>query len=401
MRVGITIGLTKGLSIFSNGITQNLLTFYDLVSQIESVEKVSLIDLYKRDWEEYQDFPYLDGYDMEQWDLDIQNRFDVLVVFGITPTINYINQFKSVKNNKVIAYKCGNTAALQMENLIFDKSYRDKINKKDSKTPVLDPIKFDEIWAIPQQEFHNKQIWEIQHSTDVKIVPFIWSSKFIEQSIAIAKRKNPEVAVLFEEREPSIKKWRVATMEPNQNVIKNMYPLIWLFEQANRLNQGIFEKFKITNAIEFSKNEYLIQLVTKLSFYKQGKLQLAPRWNVIDLMSKYADAIISHQWGNPLNYSYFDVVYLGYPLVHNAHMCADLGYYYSDWNVKDGANLLVDACTSRKADHDYTNRNRSILKRYTLENKEMIQQYELLLNNLLEKNNINDKKYDWKTNSLV
>ena len=399
MRVGITIGLTKGLSIFSNGITQNLLTFYDVMNQLEGVDKVSLVDLYQRDFEEYQDFKYLDGYDMEQWDSDIQNRFDVLICFGITPTIKYVDQFKSVKNNKVISYKCGNTAALQMENLIFDRSYKDKINEKENKTPIVEPIKFDEIWFIPQQEFHNLQIWEVQHNTKARVVPFLWSSKFIEQSIALNRIKDPELKIFFEER-GDIDMWRVATMEPNQNVIKNMYPLIWLFEYANRLNVGLFEKFKITNAMEFSKNKYLIQLVKNLSFHKQRKLLLAPRWNVINLMARHADAVISHQWGNPLNYAYFDVVYLGYPLVHNAHLCADLGYYYADWNIKDGARLLVDACSSRKDDKEYTDRNRSILKRYTVENKEMLKQYELLFNNLWQKNKIDNKKYDWKTNLL-
>jgi hypothetical protein len=400
MRIGITIGLTKGLSIFSNGITQNLLTFYDVMNQLEGVDKVSLVDLYQRDFEEYQNFTYLDGYDMEQWDSDIQNRFDVLIVFGITPTGKHIDQFKSVKNNKVIAYKCGNTALLQMENVIFDRSYKDKINEKENKAPILEPIKFDEIWSIPQQEFHNLQIWEVQHNTKARVVPFLWSNKFIEQSIALNRIKDPELKIFFEERVDEIDQWRVATMEPNQNVQKNMYPLIWLFEYANRLNSGLFDKFKITNAMEFSKNDYLIRLVKNLSFHKQGRLLLAPRWKVINLMARHADAIISHQWGNPLNYAYFDVVYLGYPLIHNAHLCADLGYYYADWNVKDGAKLLVGACATRKNDTEYTTRHRSILKRYTVENKEMLNQYELLLKNLWDKNDIDNKKYDWKTNLL-
>lgn len=400
MRIGITIGLTKGLSIFSNGITQNLLTFYDVMEQLDVVDKVSLIDVYQRDFEEYQDFKYLDGYDMEQWDSNIQNKFDVLVCFGITPTAKYIDQFKSIKNNKVISYKCGNTSVLQMENLIFDRSYKDKIKEKENKTPIVEPIKFDEIWAIPQQEFHNAQIWEIQHNTKTRIVPFLWSNKFIEQSISLNRMQDPEIKILFEEKS-SIDKWRVATMEPNQNIIKNMYPLIWLFEHANRLNTGLFSKFKITNALEFSKSKYLINLLKNLSFHKQGKLLLAPRWNVINLMAKHADAIISHQWGNPLNYAYFDVVYLGYPLIHNAHLCADLGYYYEDWKVKEGASILVKACKSRSEDKEYTTRNRSILKRYTIENKEMLQQYELLLKNLWQKNEVNDKKYNWKTNTLL
>jgi hypothetical protein len=311
MRVGITIGLTEGLSIFSNGLTQNLLMFYDILNQIESIDKVSLIDLYKRDWEDYQKFPYLDGYDLEQWDGDVQNRFDLLIVFGITPTVDYISQFKRVKTNKVISYKCGNTSLLQAESLIFDRSYKDMVNNRVKKTPVIGPIQFDEIWSIPQQEFHNSQIWEIQHKTRVRTVPFIWSDKFIKQSIISSTKKDPSMIPFFKDRKDSIDKWRVATMEPNQSMQKNMYPMIWAFEHANKLRPDLFEKFRFTNAMEFKDSKYLIELVRELSFYKEGKLQLAPRWKVIDLLSKHADAIVCHQWGNPLNYAYFDVVYLG------------------------------------------------------------------------------------------
>jgi hypothetical protein len=400
MRVGITIGLTEGLSIFSNGLTQNLLMFYDILDQIEHVDKVSLIDLHQRDWEDYQKFPYLDGYDMEQWDVDIQNRFDVLVVFGITPTPTFIKQFKSVETNKVISYKCGNTAVLQMESLIFERSSKDAINKKDKKTPIVGPIQFDEIWMIPQQEFHNSQIWEIQHKTKTRVVPFIWSDKFIKNQIMLATEKDSSITPFFKDKKDSIDKWNVATLEPNQNVIKNMYPMLWIFEHANRLNPSLFQKFKITNAMEFQRNNYLIRLVHDLSFYKEGKLQLGPRWNIIDLLSKHTDAVVCHQWGNPLNYAYFDIVYLGYPLVHNAHLCADIGYYYADWNVKDAAQLLVDGLQSIKEDDTYLKRNRDILKRYNTDNKQMVIQYGHLLKNLWERNEIDNMSYNWKTNLL-
>ena len=62
--------------------------------------------------------------------------------------------------------------------------------------------------------------------------------------------------------------------------------------------------------------------------------------------------------------------------------------------------LILKAIEERKSDKDYTTRHREILKRYTIENEEMISQYELLLNNLFEKNEIDGKKYDWQTNLL-
>lgn len=398
MRIGITIGLTEGNSIFSNGLNQNILMLYKVLSKIKNVTKVSLIDLIQRPIDDYQKFQYLNGYDLEQWDNNIQHKYDLMICMGITPNQRLLDQFKKVDSNRIIAYKCGNVAALQMESLIFQNSYKNHILNKIEKLPILEPLIFDEMWMVPQQEFHNLQILEVQHKTKVRSVPFIWSNMFIEQHINLMRSKKPEIIPFFDDKH--IDRWRVATMEPNQNSIKNMYPIIWIFEHANRIAPELFEKFKITNALEFSKSKYLIKMVHELTFYKDKKLQVDPRWSVIDLLANKADAVVSHQWGNPLNYAYFDVVYMGYPLIHNANLCQDLGYYYEDWKVKDAGELLVNALKTRKSDVNYTSRNRNILNRYDIGNEDMINQYELLINNLWEKNEINDKKYHWETNLL-
>jgi hypothetical protein len=124
------------------------------------------------------------------------------------------------------------------------------------------------------------------------------------------------------------------------------------------------------------------------------------RYNIAHVLVNFADLVICNQWGNALNYAYLDVVYFGTPLVHNAHLCKDIGYYYEDFKLKDAGDLILKAIEERKSDKDYTTRHREILKRYTIENEEMISQYELLLNNLFEKNEIDGKKYDWQTNLL-
>ncbi|MGF6856516.1 DUF2827 family protein [Paraburkholderia sp. CI3] len=53
-------------------------------------------------------------------------------------------------------------------------------------------------------------------------------------------------------------------------------------------------------------------------------------------LAQNTDIVISHQLENPLNYFYLEVRWQGYPLVHNAHLCADLGYYYRDNDVEEG-----------------------------------------------------------------
>lgn len=407
MRVGITMGLTKGLSIFSNGLNQNVLMFYDLVKSIPSIESVKLLDMYVRPRSEYEEhFPYLEGYDIIYWDDEFMyENFDVVVIFGITPTDEKIKAFKrGDASKKVVAYKGGNVAVMQMEHIVYRNNTKSFSNEgkelEINGAPIIDNKEFDEIWMVPQQEFHNKDVFEIHHGVKARSVPFIWSPKFLESEIEATKVKNPNAKIFFDERMNEINKWTVATMEPNKSVLKNMYPLLYGMEYAYSLNPNLFEKFKIGNAMEQAKNNYLIRLVHNLSFYQSGLLQLGPRWSVVELLSLRSDAIFSHQWGNPLNYAYLDTVYLGYPLVHNAHLCQDIGYYYEDWKMKDAGKQLIKALEERKQDKNYMQRHRDILKRYTVENKHMIKQYEFLFKNLFEINEIDETLYDWKTNTL-
>ena len=408
MRVGITMGLTKGLSIFSNGLNQNVLMFYDLVKHLPSTTDVKLLDLYARPKSEYKEhFTYLEGYDIMYWDDDfIHNQFDVIVVFGITPDDAKLRAFKKGSSDKkIVAYKGGNVAVMQMEHIVYHNNVKgfsqDGKELELNGAPIIEISEFDEMWMVPQQEFHNKDIFEIHHKTKSRSVPFIWSPKFIEQQIALSRSHNPDIRITFDERANDIEKWRVASMEPNKSVLKNMYPLIYGFEHAYDLMPSLFEKFRICNSLDQAKNNYLIRLVHERAFYQAGLLQLAPRWSVVKLLAEEADAILSHQWGNPLNYAYLDTVYLGYPLVHNAHLCQDIGFYYEDWKMKDAGSLLVKALVERKSDVEYMNRHRTTLKRYTIENEYMLEQYQLLFDNLWNKNKIDNTKYEWKNNSLV
>ena len=82
-------------------------------------------------------------------------------------------------------------------------------------------------------------------------------------------------------------------------------------------------------------------------------------------------------------------------------MIKDMGYYYPDFNAEIGSILLQKAIE----DHDksaakYNEYNHEKLKRYTIENKKLIETYKMLLENLYEPNKHNlSHKYDWQTNT--
>ena len=114
------------------------------------------------------------------------------------------------------------------------------------------------------------------------------------------------------------------------------------------------------------KNSTLLDFAGSLDIHKEKKLAFDARWPITALLAGDHHMIASHQWGNPLNYAYLDIVYFGFPLVHNAHLCQDIGYYYKDFEVKDGGELIVKAAEERKNDVDYTKRHHEILKRYNV-----------------------------------
>jgi hypothetical protein len=56
--------------------------------------------------------------------------------------------------------------------------------------------------------------------------------------------------------------------------------------------------------------------------------------------------VVTHHWENGLNYLYYDVLYGGYPLVHNSEFLADVGYYYESFDAEAGGEALIRALTT-------------------------------------------------------
>jgi hypothetical protein len=395
MKIGITASIRKNGSIWLNGILQNTLMMYDLLQQIDFVEYVSVIHI----GEVLEEYHYpLEQYNIEQWKNadQLTDRFDLIISLGAMPPKHALDKFLEKEGNKYVMYKGGNTLVNNMEMIMYDGlSAWPKI--KNSTLVETNYSRVDEIWMVPQQEFHNKQYYEVAYNTKSRVVPFVWSSKFIEEDNQNEIKNGNKSAVFNPE---NIEKWKVVSFEPNMGLLKNMIPITWSIEHAYKTNKDWLDVFISTNAKGLMKNKQLLDTVKNLEIAKDKKLKLEPRWTIVTALAKFTDMVVSHQWGNPLNYAYLDAVYFGYPLVHNAHLCRDIGYYYEGFNVKDAGDQIIKVTKQHINDTNYLNRQREIIKRYTIENTEMVKQYGRLIKNLYDKNEIEDKRYDWKTNTL-
>jgi len=179
----------------------------------------------------------------------------------------------------------------------------------------------------------------------------------------------------------------LVTFEPNLNVVKfSMIPML-IAEEA--LERGrTFKNMHIVSAARLYKNG-------------SSKLMVQHRYPIHYLLSKFADIVLSHQWENPLNYAYLDVMYLQFPLIHNADMIKDAGYYYPDFEIHKGTDLLEWVMDNHDKNIDeYNAKNEEVMTRYTVYNDGLLDTYSKLLDNLMAGENVHGLSldYNWKTN---
>ena len=93
-----------------------------------------------------------------------------------------------------------------------------------------------------------------------------------------------------------------------------------------------------------------------------------------------------------------DAAFMGYPVLHNAPMCKDIGYYYEGCDTIEGAEKLNWILENHDTNIlEYSEKNSKGLWRYHIHNKDIIKTYDDLIYNLFNGGNHN-LVYNEKTN---
>ena len=113
-------------------------------------------------------------------------------------------------------------------------------------------------------------------------------------------------------------------------------------------------------SLELKENKEFVRFVnTGFDLQRDGKIFFEDRYPIAHFLSSYTDVVLSHQWGNDLNYAYLDAMYYGYPLVHNAYYIQDAGYHYEFFDYEKGAQQLKKALSEHDDNlEEYKERNR-------------------------------------------
>jgi hypothetical protein len=368
LRIGITIGLhQENESLWNNGIKQNAVYLAETLKQCPSVASVHLVNTTA------VAITAALPWDQARWPTvsfeQAKDNLDVLIELGGQISADQTAYLKT-QDCRLISYCCGFEYVHVMQSVLFNRpmwGYDLFVNQR-----------YDAIWMVPQVATNSQSYFETLRRRPAQVVPFVWDPIFVNQRSQGFDHHG--------EYRPRPGPKRLTVMEPNNDIVKFcMYPA-FIAEEAYRQRPQDIEILQVTNAERLAReSKEFIAVMNQLDIVRQHKAVFLGRFDTPQFLSQMTDVVISHQIENALNYFYFDVCWQGYPLVHNAYMCSDLGYYYEGNNVKDGSRRLLEVLGTHDGSwQDYLARQRQVLNRYLPGSSQVTAEYERLLAALLE-----------------
>jgi hypothetical protein len=372
VKIGVITAFNAEKSIWGSGIHQNTLFLIDVLKNSTFNYEVHALNLYEYKIEKY-------GIAIEYF-LPIYLKMDIIIIIGGLLPNSCLYKCKKL-GIKLVSYKCGNDYLIEMERCLFSESKKIEIFQE-----------FDECWYVPQQHENNEWYYKKLYKTVAFPVPFIWSPKFIK-----------DISLPLKNYKKNYQKKRIAIMEPNINTVKYCFiPLLIVDEiYSKKVGKDKIDHLYITNGMKLKTQPLFNSLCSTLDIFKDGKVTAEGRYNTSVFLHKHADIVVSHQNLNPLNYLYLDIAYLGYPIIHNAYLCKNIGYFYEKFDVGHGAKMLEEALITHDENKEkYIERNHKEINKYLVTNPDVINCYDLLIHGLFKNTNMN-LIYDFNTNFFL
>lgn len=367
VRIGITIGLhDEAETMWNNGIKQNALYLAKLFQNSPNRHRVTLVNT-----------TAVAITSRLPWDLErfhtvvfesIKDDLDVLIELGGQISEEQTRYLKQ-RHTKIVSYCCGPEYVQNIEAIIFKRALWSSIFINQA---------YDEIWVIPQIEETSLHFFKTLRRSPARVVPFVWDPMCLED-------RTKDLPFHGEYR-PQGKAKRLTVMEPNHDVLKFcLYPM-FIAECAYRIVPDEISFLHVANADHLvHESPEFVGLAQHLDLVRNGKASFIGRFDTPRFLADYTDIVISHQWGLALNYFYFDVCWNGYPLVHNAQLCREIGYFYHGNDVEEGAARLVEAIQQHDTGWEaYRLRQRELIGRFLSTNSALVAEYDDLLYQLLD-----------------
>lgn len=373
INVGLAIQINKkNDSFWTNGIKQNAVTLRDMFALCPNVGSAKLVNLHS--FKDYKDTVW-EEYEEHLIDFNtFVDTCDVLVSATVTPTDQMIEICKR-KNISIVKHIMGNEIAMFIAHCLYD--FENQFNSFEKKDI------YKSVWISPHLFEHNKSFFEVITDSEAFIGPYIWTDKFINQHVNGYKEKYGKEAFYT----PSGKEEkRISVFEPNIGYEKtSVFPVVALEKLYNK-HPDLIEFVNIFGSDRIKTKKIFVEFAFSLNINKAKKLFFESRYPIVWALNAHTDIVLAHQHDLSLNYAYFDAAWLGFPVVHNAHMLKDLGFYYPEWDGNKAAEKLKDVIKNfdSKYHKKYLEKSRKVINRYFWNNPKNVNGYAKLLEDILK-----------------
>jgi len=326
-KVGI---ITSSTPLFNSGLVQNAYFIYEvLINSGFQVDLLCYDPVYTK--LEYKDIPVKTiNQDIKQFD---PSPYQLIITVATGISKDMYTKCKKTKT-RVVGFVCGAVLQMNMSSFLSDKS--DTIITKDQ------PI--DQLWIIGEYSYMSSYMEVLRNATS-KIVPHLWSPSLIEYTTEHKFKKDPK-SLFYNPQIHTQKKATLIIMEPNLYTVKNALIPIIAAEQFYKDNSNQLDEVFIFNFPTKSDSAYAI--INSLSV--RPKIRIFKSLHISDVLTHFnsKDTIpifVSFHQYNPWNYLTYELLYYGYPLVHNSDDFKGYGYHYKDFDVYGCANQINQALT--------------------------------------------------------
>ncbi|HGO5824614.1 TPA: DUF2827 family protein [Mannheimia haemolytica] len=373
-KIGITFNLESTTpDIWSNGANQNIIFLYQLLQVSQIVEEVILVS-----WGPEKRTTPPDGFMISDMGLnfayvdDVIDNLDLLIEGTLVIEPEKANRMRQ-HGGKVISYKIGNDLIMDMEYVLFNKA----------AGRVFNGIHFDSIWTLPHHENTCRSYFSTLYRCPTYVVPWIWSPLFCDKVI---KRLDEVHNLTFGYKPNHQTSKRIASFEPNINIVKTSFVPILIAEQAYRTSPEKIKHVYMCNTFDKKDNPTFFNFIGYSDLVRDNVMTVEGRYQMPDFLTRYVDIVVSHQWENGLNYAYNDALYGGYPLIHNSKFLPKgIGYYYDQFDAYDGSKVLLNVIENHDKHHaEYVQRANEYLDSLLPTNIVNIYLYEKEIKRLFE-----------------
>lgn len=369
LKVGVTLHIRNGQqSLWENGIFQNCLFLVMLLQRAPHVGDVYLV--HSGDGTAKHRKKLLEDLPFKFLSLrEAHEKLDVAIEMSAQLDTEWVRSFRD-KGGKVISAHVGNDYAIDAERMIFDKPH----------AHLMSSSPYHAVWTLPEYERTCVPYYSAATRIPATPMPHLWSPVVLEQAIKKLPADQP-----FGYQPCHLDALRIAIFEPNLSVVKTSFISLLACDVAHRHNPRAIERVYAFNTAHLLSHSVMQDFCNALDLHRHGLIQFENRVATYEAMAKLANVVVSHQWENAQNYLYYELLWGGYPLIHNSPFVGECGYYYPDFDCEKGGAAILQALAQHDENFsEYQRKSRAYLQTVDPNHPENIEIYDRAIVSLFE-----------------